>query len=441
MKLATPRWRQQFVLTTVLMLAGLVALIAPTAAAASGEATASVLYVSTGAGVTSPGATLTLTPSTGQIGSFNASVPVGWEITSHPTVSGLSWTSTTIQGRGLMITTAGFSVAFAVRAPCASAQELSSVAAAWSVAAKTGPNFTGSSFSITPQPSTPLTSACTATFFTDGSGKYRGPADAALNGRSTSQGITSDAFSPGGDAMQVEVLDGDDGARVGVDVTLVASGGGGGSATGDVTETSGSGGITTFDGTVSIAAIGQGYVLTPTGHFDGFSSDPFGIYQEGTPCSGLCTVHGKSTDNTIKSTIVASGNGVLGVLVADIGLSCDGSVPAGYDYRALTAHVTVWKYTGDGAQTARVLIDKTTIRKFLNRGSDHIDFCFAMDRLDEFGNLPTFTDKFGNVTSGPALLPDCNQTVDDRNCIVSETAVSGGARLVTVTVDDGKGRI
>lgn len=409
-------------------------LVVPTASAASGTANASVTAVSLGAGTTST-YTFTLAPSSGQISSFNLAVPSGWTISPPANGSGLTWTTTTLQGRGLSISASSpFSVGFTAQAPCAASN--ATLDTTWSVAAKTGGNFTGSSFSVN-QPSTPLRDACTAAFVSG-----RGPADAALNGGTKSEAITSVPYTPTGDPMQVEVRDADGNLRGGITVTLEASGGGGSQAAGDTSATTGSDpnttstfGIATFSGSVTLAAIGQGYVFTPTGAFDGAASGAFGIYQEGDQCTSSCTVHGKSGDNTIKSTVVSNGNGSLGVLVADVGLSCTDSVPAGYSYKSLSAHVTVWRYTGTGAQTVSILIDKTVIKAFLNRGTDHIDFC-----LDSEGK--TFTDKFGiEHTTTPGLLPDCNQTADGRNCIVSENAVNGGSRLITVTVEDGKGRI
>jgi hypothetical protein len=421
-----------------------IGLVVPTASAASGTANASVTAVSLGAGTTST-YTFTLAPTSSQISSFNLSVPSGWTISPPANGSGLTWTATTLQGRGLSISASSpFSVSFTAQAPCAATG--ASLNTTWSVAAKTGGNFTGSSFTVN-QPSTPLTGGCSAAFVTG-----RGPADAALNGGTKSEAITSVPYTPTGDPMQVAVRDADGNLRGGISVTLDASGGGGSEAAGDKSATTGSDpndastfGIATFSGSVTLANIGQGYVFTPTGAFDGTASGEFGIYQEGDQCASSCTVHGKSGDNTIKSTVVSNGNGNLGVLVADVGLSCAGSIPAGYDYRPLSAHITVWKYTGTGTQTVSILIDKTVIKAFLNRGSAHIDFC-----LDSEGK--PFKDKFGNwhwtnldtnedAPDTPGLLPDCNQTADGRNCIVSENALNGGSRLVTVTVEDGKGRI
>jgi hypothetical protein len=427
------RWTPLLVGAAVVL--AVIGVTVPAASAAPGTANASVTAVSLGAGTTST-YTFTLAPTSGQISSFTLGAPSGWTISPPANGAGLTWTATTLQGRNLSISASNpFSVSFTAQAPCAATG--ASLNTTWSVTAKTGPNLTGSSFTVN-QPSTPLTGGCSGAFVT-----ARGPSDAALNGGTKSEPITSVPYTPTGDPMQVAVRDTDGNLRGGISVTLDASGGGGSEAAGAVTvptdanPTSSTFGIATFSGSVTLANIGQDYVFTPTGAFDGTASAEFDIYQEGAQCGSSCTVHGKSGDNTINSTVVSNGNGNLGVLVADVDLSCAGSVPAGYDYRSLSAHITVWKYTGTGAQTVSIMIDKTVIKHFLNRGSDHIDFCFVADAP----NATPFVDKFGNTTLGPALLPDCNTVPVDENCIVSETATGGGGRLVTVTVNDGKGRI
>jgi hypothetical protein len=415
------------------------ALTAPAASAAAGTATATITPSTPGAGTTSA-YTFTLAPASGQISSFNLSAASGWTITSlDAPPSGVTSTSTTIQGRGVSASaSAPLVVAFHAQAPCATAN------ATWAVAAKTGANFTGSSFTISPQPSTPLSGMCSASFVTG-----RGPADAALNGGSTSQNITSVPYTPGGDAIRVEVRDASGAHRGGIGVTLALSGpstqlNGPKTAISEPDTTSADFGIATFQGSaqdpLTIATIGQGYVMTPSGDgVDGSPSDAFGIYQEGKPCTTApCTAHGHSGDNKIRATVSAGAGGNLGVLVADLNdaVSCTSSIPAGYDYTSLSAQVTVWKYTVlDTSQTIQIFVDKSIVRTVLNRGSDHIDFC-----LDSEGK--TFVDKFGvSRTNTPGLLPDCNTVAVEENCILSETASGGGGRLITVTVKDGKGRI
>jgi len=188
---------------------------------------------------------------------------------------------------------------------------------------------------------------------------------------------------------------------------------------------------------VTVNKAGLKYQITPNGGVGVLqtASGFFGVYQEEQDC-GTCTAHGNS--NTIHSTVTASSTigGTLSVLVsgvpADV-IDCGATVPAGYDYKPVSSEVTAWQYTGNGTQTVSVLVDKSLIRKVLNRGSAHIDFCYQAD------NWKTFTDKFGVVGSGPGLLSDCDSTITN-NCIASETGVNGGDRLITVTVDDGKGR-
>jgi hypothetical protein len=166
------------------------------------------------------------------------------------------------------------------------------------------------------------------------------------------------------------------------------------------------------------------------------------VYQEEQGCNGSCTAHGNSND--IHSTVTAnSQTGTLSVLVSSVGadvIDCAATVPSGYDYKPVSSEVTSWQFTGTGTQTVVVLVDKSLIRKVLNRGSSHIDFCYQADGGKTFfDKFHPSTDPTSIPTSGPALLPDCNSTITN-NCIVSETGVNGGDRLITVTVDDGKGR-
>jgi hypothetical protein len=133
-----------------------------------------------------------------------------------------------------------------------------------------------------------------------------------------------------------------------------------------------------------------------------------------------------------------SQDGTLSVLVSGVAadlIDCSGTVPAGYTYKPVSTEVTAWQFTGtDATQTIMVLVDKSLIKAITNRGSSHIDFCYLVEVPGK-----TFIDKFGVTTAGPGLLPDCDSTITN-NCIVSEVGVNGGDRLITVTVDDGKGR-
>jgi hypothetical protein len=190
---------------------------------------------------------------------------------------------------------------------------------------------------------------------------------------------------------------------------------------------------------VTINKTGLQYRITPSAG-TGVTASPsgfFGVYQEEQDCDGSCTAHANS--NTIHSTVTAnSQDGTLSVLVSGVAadlIDCSGTVPAGYNYNPVSDEVTAWQFTGtDATQTIMVLVDKSLIKAITNRGSSHIDFCYLVEIPGK-----TFTDKFGVVTAGPGLLPDCDSVITN-NCIVSETGVNGGDRLITVTVDDGKGR-
>jgi hypothetical protein len=433
--------------------AGLVAvLLVPAAWAASPSAVATVTTTSSGAGTTGP-YTYTLTPSSGQIGSFRLTAPTGWAIQGVTSPAGLQFTSSTVSGVGQTITSSSpLTVVFTAQASCA----VTGPATSWTTLAKSGSNFTGSTFTVNAVGAS-VTDQCTARFF-------REPADAAFNTNTTgpSQNITSVPYTPAtsganaGNAIQVQVEDASGAVRDGVAITLqLTSNPTGATLAGSLTATSADGGLATFLGSpnpITIDTIGQGYKMTPTNaalNVMGFEQpDAFGIYQEGEPCpsGSSCTAKGHSSDNKIRSTVTAPNGVNLGVLVSgQVPLDCAASVQQEaptYDYLVLSSQVTVWKYVGSSTQTVDVFVDKSIVKTILNRGSAHIDFCF-----DSEGK--TFVDKFG-VTHAPdpntglvqpGLLPDCNTVPVQENCIVSENAAGTGGRMITVTVNDGKGRI
>lgn len=353
--------------------------------------------------------------------------------------------SATIQGRGLSVSSsAPLAISFMAQAPC------NASSTTWTVVAKSGPNFTGSSFAIDSDNSslsTPLSGTCAASFVGG-----RGPADAAFNGNPKSENITSVPFTPGGAALQVVVTDATGWARAGIEITLtlqctapVVCGGSGATLSGPVKATSNASGLATFTGSaatpISVNRIGFGFHLTPTGTgVTGAQSGPFGIFEEGEQCAGSdCTVHGNSADRRLAATIAANTpSGTLGVLVSeDLSLNCAPSVPAGYNYTPVSGNIIAWLYTGTGSQTIVVDLDKQLIREVVDRGSAHLDVCYLVDVAGK-----SFVDKFGQPreTGDPGLLPDCGPGVTE-NCIVSQTAISGGGRRVTFTVEDGRGKI
>ncbi len=433
-----------------LVAAGLTAVaLAPTAWAASPSAVATVATSSPGAGTTGS-YTYTLTPSSGQIGSFRLTAPTGWAIQGVTSPAGLQFTSSTISGAGQSITSSSpITVSFSAQASCA----VTGPATSWTTLAKSGSNFTGNTFSVNAVAAS-VTGQCTAAF-------VREPADAAFNANTTgpSENITSVPYTPdtsgdnAGNAIQVSVLDASGAPRDGVPITLqLTTNPTGGKLAGSLTATSADGGFATFSGSpnpITVDTIGQGYKMTPTNATLNVSGDEqhdaFGIYQQGERCpnGSSCTAKGHSSDNKIQSTVTAPNGVNLGVLVSgQVPLDCAPSVPPTYGYLVLSSQVTVWKYVGSSKQTVEVFVDKSIVKTILNRGSAHIDFCF-----DSEGK--TFVDKFG-VTHAPdpdtglvqpGLLPDCNTVPVQENCIVSENAAGNGGRLITVTVNDGKGRI
>jgi hypothetical protein len=277
---------------------------------------------------------------------------------------------------------------------------------------------------------------CTAVFVTG-----RGPADAALNGNPKSENITSEPYSPNSTLpIQVQVRDAAGAPRDGVSITLQLSPSQG-VLTGAITATSDANGVATFDGTsnaISVSNVGLGYTMKPAGsNVNGTPSGPFDIFMEGEICSGQCSVRDNISDPKVGAT-VASPPGQLGVLVQPLDVDCASTIPAGYKYLPLpTTSVIAWKFDGTGAQIITADIAKSLAKQVLDRGSSHLDVCFQADPFK-----PAFTDKFGNVVLAglPGLLSDCNSVIT-QNCIISETASGGGGRLITFTVEDGKGRI
>ena len=431
MKLAAPRWRTPFVVTVLLLLAGL---MAPTALAVPPTATASISPSPVPAGDTID-FTFALAPTSGRIGSFNLGAPAGWSISptgdwSTPPPAGITRaTATQIQGRNLDISASSpLSLTFEAQAACSPGN------AEWSVAARSGGGFNGSSFSVT-KPTTTVERSCTSAFVTP-------PADAAFNANTNgpSENITSLRFSPSETPIQAIVLDANLDERPGTSVTLhLTAGPAGATLAGSKTAVTNGDGVATFTGSpdpITLNVIGQGYKLTPkiTGTEIGTEQPTaFGIYQEGEPCSAgnSCEVHDRATNVDATISAPPTGGGALGGFVAAQPLiNCP-------DYDELTAETIVWVYTGTETQTVTVLLSRQVIP---NRGASHIDICYQADPHPDRPDEPKrFTDKFGNVTSGPALLPDCSPSITT-NCIVSQTATPGGGRQVVFIVEDGKGR-
>jgi hypothetical protein len=139
-------------------------------------------------------------------------------------------------------------------------------------------------------------------------------------------------------------------------------------------------------------------------------------------------VHDDISDPKLRASVTSSVTGDLGVLVLPYTIDCAG-------YAELSTSEIAWKFTGSGAQIVTANISKAVSKQVVDRGSSHIDVCFQTDP----GKDP-FIPKGGGAAVNLGLLADCNSTIST-NCILSETAAPGGGRLVTFTVEDGKGRI
>ncbi len=396
--------------------------VAPSALAASGTVVGTISPSSVPAGAAAD-LTFTLKTTSGQVSSFNLTAPTGWTITGFTPQTGISQSGSQIQGRNITATSSTtLTVAFSVRAPCAPAS------ASWTLAARSGGGFTGSSFPVDPTSSlvTPLSGTCTAAF-------TAAPTDAAFNGGTTSQNISSERFVPGGDALEVLVSDAGGAPRAGISITLALSPNPT-SLSGDITETSGADGLATFGSTatpVTINKLGLGFTITPTGSgIVGTASGEIGIYREGEPCpeGQTCVVNDNISDPKLRASVSSNSAGDLGVLVLPFTINCDG-------YSELSTTEIAWKFTGTGAQIVTATVSKALSKQVVDRGSSHIDVCFQTDPGKD-----AFVPKGGGTPVNIGLLADCNSTITT-NCIMSETAAPGGGRLVTFTVEDGKGRI
>jgi hypothetical protein len=409
-------------------------LFASSALAAPGTVIGTISPSSVPAGATT-GLNFTLQPISGQVGSFNLTAPTGWSITSLTPQAGVTLVGgTQIQGRNISASSSSpFTVAFSVQAPCAASST------AWTLVARSGGGFTGNNFAVDPSSvlSTSLSGTCKAEFVAD-------PADAAFNGSLLkSENITSEAYKPDGSALEVLVSDATGAPRAGISITLqLSTNPTSASLTGPITNTSDANGLATFGSPatpVSVSKLGLGYVMKPTSsNVTETASGEFGIYREGKPCpAGQCVVHDSISDSKVGATVTSFDPGALGVLVQPLDLDCAATIPAGYKYLPLpTTSVIAWKFNGTtGAQVITADIAKSLAKQVLDRGSSHLDVCFQADV-----GKPPFISKFGGDPVMKGLLADCSQTIPE-NCIISETASPGGGRLITFTVNDGKGRI
>jgi hypothetical protein len=419
-----------------------VALLGPTALAADDAAVGTLTPSSVGAGTTGSYTFVLSATGSATVGSFSLSAPSGWTISSvdswdqeGASVALAPDSDTEIQGTGVDVSSgSSLTVTFTATAPCGTTDPTD-----WTLSANSGPDFDGDPVTTdeTSSLGTPLNGTCTAEF-TEG----RGPTDSAFVSGSPVN-ISSVAYTPGADAIQVLVSDAAEQPRSDIAISLNLS-------TNPTSATLSAPANVVSDGDgfaefspVKINKTGLKYKITPQGGTDvlgvvGTESGAFDVYQEQTNCSGSCSAHGNST--TIHSTVTAnSQTGSLAVLVsgvvADV-INCAPTVPTGYNYKPVSSEVTSWQFTGAGTQIVTVVVDKSLVKKvFPNRGSAHIDFCYQPD------GAKTFVDKFGvtRTSAGPGLLSDCTKKIT-HNCILSETAIGAGDRIIKVTVDDGKGR-
>ena len=423
--LCTPPSRVRKLLPAlVLTLVAAAFAVAPSALAAANNVVGTLDPGGVPAGATRA-VSFTLTTTNGTAKSFNLTAPAGWSLSGLSAPAGVTLASSSlIQGRNLSVNgTSPLNISFTSKAPCAASST------DWALTAKSGGGFTGSVFGVdgTSVLTSPLTGSCSSAFVLG-----RGPADAAFNGNPKSENITSEPYAPGGQPMQAEAKDGAGGALAGVQLTLgFGANPSSANLTGPTSATTDASGVATFTGSaatpISISKVSQGYTLKANSSgIVAAASGPFGIYQEGKGCSGLCQVHGNSGDNKITADISAPGGGTLAVLVQDFNLTCEGTGTT------LSSSAIIWKYTGPGAQTVTAFVDRSLVKTVTDRGS-HIDVCFQTD------NGKTFTDKFGHAGVTTGYLPDC-APAQPTNCIESETGLNGG-KIIVFTVEDGKGRI
>jgi len=433
---------------TLVLVVGVVAFLGPNALAQTDTAKGTFVPdvptpFSVGAGTTTT-YTFDLSATSGTVGSFTLDAPSGWTIKSVDSSSqteGVSVTKesdTQIKGTGLLVNSGNSEeVKFTAIAPCGTSNPTD-----WTLTANSGTNFDGNAADVDPNSSlsTALTGNCTAMF-----NENRGPTDSAFLGGTTPQNISSVKYTPGGPAIQVIVQDASTAPRSGIAISLTLSTNPTSATLTAPTDVVSDGdGFATFSSSpVTVSKTGLKYKITPVGGTGvqgvvGTASGFFDVYQEQANCNGACAAHANSA--MIHSTVTAnSSTGGIAALVSGVSgdvINCASTVPVGYNYKPVSAEVTSWQFTGTGAQILSVQVDKSLIKAvFPNRGSAHIDFCYQPD------GTKTFVDKFGVTkdASHPGLLSDCTKKIKI-NCIISETAIGVGDRIIKVTVEDGKGR-
>jgi hypothetical protein len=389
------------------------------------------------------------------IGSIEISVPPGWTVTGVQTFKG--GTATPAGWAVDAISPSVRTHAASGTAKIANGQELDIVVSAttsceagtgaWRSTVWVGTTFTSSQFSTNDQdPTTAIQagSGCHLAFI-------RQPATTEKNTH-----ITSVAGDLNGAPIQVGAFAGDSLVTSFTGKVTLAIGANPGVPAGTLSPTSVTttgvsavGGIATFTtanlgSSLSINILGHGYTLVASAM--GFStaesdSDPgsqgaqgFDIVDDYVDCTTqTCT--GAANNGTGTSTQVSAPTGDPTFL--SVSILPSGSLGDCAGYQAITGTVS-WITDASGDQIVTIVADGALIKKSLrppDQGAAHFQVCYQTDP-----GKPAFTDRSGNSTNGPALLPDCSGTITT-NCVFFRNKTQAGSAVIQFKVADGRGKI
>jgi hypothetical protein len=380
-------------------------------------------------------ATLVNRASQQQLGSANITAPTGFTLDAvdpQPLVNGTQQGTATIKNGVIELRNmsappgATITLGFKATPPCDAGEYT------WTVIAKQSNNFQGPpgnnlDLAADSELSVTVTGDCDfALEFVDRGGPGdRQPKDAEKNTT-----ITSEAFNPAGDPVQVEVIDGT-GTRVtswtGTVAIAIDNNPSGGTLSGaSTTPQPLVDGVATFSD-LKINLAGAGYTLKATSNgLASTTSDPFTIYDDVAICTEgeACetSAGNKKLDGmSVKASAIGGPGGGTLALALDIDV-----VDCGDDFSHFPKVVTL---IDDGVtdKFAEVTIDKDQID--LAKGIAHYQVCAESDKpfIDRNGDL---------VTKG--LLPNCDQpppAVEEPPCVESKTKKQNGDGLIKIQLN------
>jgi hypothetical protein len=184
---------------------------------------------------------------------------------------------------------------------------------------------------------------------------------------------------------------------------------------------------------LSLDVSNEGYTLqaAATG-FSPVSSDPFDIVDVYVDCSldPSCSASLDNNSGTSGEIDTTDASFLSASILAPGAIDCTG-------YLEITGTIS-WKTDDTGDQIGTIVADGSLIKKSLrppDQGASHFQVCFKADTGKTF--IPRGG---GDLTSGPALLPDCSSTITT-NCVFFRNKTQAGSAVVQFRVADGKGRI